>query len=84
MGKNFAVHVVHVLSSFDGRTQHKPEVAMAMVGLKVMVCDSASINPVHDAIAAGWNDRTTLTEELIDGLHMELGAHIMCSAGLEG
>lgn len=38
---------------------------LALVGLMVMICGSARINPVHDAIVRGWENGTGLTEQLM-------------------
>ena len=38
----------------------------ALLGLIVMVCDSARMNPVLQAIAGGWNNGTKFTKELMD------------------
>lgn len=36
---------------------------LALVGLMVMICGSARINPVHDAIVHGWKNGTGLSEK---------------------
>ena len=60
LGKTFAAEAVRVLSRFDdsaissrGWIIGKPEkkARLAVVALMVMICDSARIKPVHDAIA---------------------------------
>ena len=75
LGKTFAAEAVHVLSRFDdsaissrGWIIGKPEkkARLAVVGLMVMICDSARIKPVHDAIARDWNNSgAKLTKQLM-------------------
>jgi hypothetical protein len=66
LGNNFAADAVRVLSSFpDVADGDNPR--LALLGLSVMVCNSARMNPVHDAIARGWKHGTTvLTKQLMD------------------
>lgn len=63
LGETFAAHAVRMLSSYPLPSgSGNPD--MALLGLIVMVCDSARMGPVHDAIARNWNNGTELTEEL--------------------
>ena len=50
------------LSRFTGSEDAK----RSLVGLMIMVCDSARMNPVLQAIAGGWNNGTKFTKELMD------------------
>ena len=53
LGKTFAAEAVRELSRFDNSSEKS---RLAVVGLMVMICDSARIKPVHDAIARDWNN----------------------------
>jgi hypothetical protein len=59
LGKSFATHAVRLLSRYDPAVADgdKPS-RLALVGLSIMVCDSARMNPVHDIIVDGWNTGT--------------------------
>ena len=39
---------------------------LALVGLSVMVCQSARMNRLHDAIAGGWETGARFTTQLLD------------------
>lgn len=67
LGKTFAADAVSVLSRFvpteveaDGANPK-----LSLVGLMVMICGSARINPVHNHIVRGWEKGTRLTEQLM-------------------
>jgi hypothetical protein len=65
LGKTFAAKAVRVLSSYpDVADGDNPR--LALVGLSVMVCDSARMNPLHDAVAAGWETGMGFTTQLLD------------------
>ena len=54
---------VRKLSRFTGRDSE--EAKRSLVGLMIMVCDSARMEPVREAMAGGWNKGgTELTEQL--------------------
>jgi hypothetical protein len=66
LGKTFATHAVCLLSRFSQDVvadvyNHK----LALVGLMFMVSESAKMNPVHDAIARGWDTGTGFTKQLM-------------------
>ena len=53
---------VRELSRFTGRGSE--EAKRSLVGLMIMVCDSARMEPVREAMAGGWNKGgTELTEQ---------------------
>jgi hypothetical protein len=65
LGKTFAAEAVREISHFDPRwVDDKRDRELQLVGLTVMVCDSARIEPVRDAIARNWDNGTELTEQL--------------------
>jgi len=67
LGMAFAVGAVHVLSRFDSRTRgDRDNTDRALLGLMVMVCDSARIEPACDTIARNWDNGTELTKQLRD------------------
>ncbi|XP_066341261.1 60 kDa jasmonate-induced protein-like [Miscanthus floridulus] len=70
LGKTSAVNAVRVLSRFsEGNllsANGEAEARLALVRLMVMICDSARMNPVLDAIAGGWNNGTGFTKQLMD------------------
>ncbi|CAD6258080.1 unnamed protein product [Miscanthus lutarioriparius] len=70
LGKTSAVNAVRVLSRFSKRNlvsaNGEAEARLALVRLMVMICDSARMNPVLDAIAGGWNNGTGFTKQLMD------------------
>ncbi|XP_066339361.1 uncharacterized protein [Miscanthus floridulus] len=70
LGKTSAVNAVRVLSRFSTRNpvsaNGEAEARLALVRLMVMICDSARMNPVLDAIASGWNNGTGFTKQLMD------------------
>ena len=65
LGKTFAADAVRVLSLY-------PDVAdgdnsrLALVGLSVMVCQSARMKRLHDAIAGDWDTGASFTMQLLD------------------
>jgi hypothetical protein len=65
LGKTFAADAVRVLSRY-------PDVAdgdnsrLALVGLSVMVCESARMKRLHDAIAGDWDTGASFTMQLLD------------------
>jgi len=65
LGKTFAADAVRVLSRY-------PDVAdgdnsrLALVGLSVMVCESARMKRLHDAIAGDWDTGAIFTMQLLD------------------
>ena len=67
LGKTFAVEAVRELSQYSGPNKSDNNKArLAVVGLMVMICDSARIKPVHDAIARDWNNTgAKLTKQLM-------------------
>jgi hypothetical protein len=65
LGKTFATHAVRVLSRFDPDRADVNNLRLALVGLMFMVSESAKMNPVHDAIARGWDTGTGFTEQLM-------------------
>jgi len=63
LGKTFMAEAVRELSHFTGRGSE--EAKRSLVGLMIMVCDSARMEPVREAMAGGWNKGgTELTEQL--------------------
>ena len=61
LGKTFMAEAVRELSRFTGTEEAK----RSLVGLMIMVCDSARMEPVREAMAGGWNKGgTELTEQL--------------------
>ena len=66
LGKNFATHAVRLLSRYPHEVDGIEMTPMlALVGLKFMVSESARMNPVHDAIARGWDTGTGFTKQLM-------------------
>jgi len=62
LGKTFMAEAVRKLSRFTGRDSE--EAKRSLVGLMMMVCDSARMEPVREAMAGGWKHGTELTEQL--------------------
>jgi len=76
LGKNFATHAVRLLSRYPHEVDGIEMTPMlALVGLKFMVSESARMNPVHDAIARGWDTGT--------GLRVEICRDVKASEALE-
>ena len=66
LGKNFATQAVGLLSRFDPNVVADVHNSRrAVVGLMFMVSESARMNPVHDAIARGWDTGTGFTKQLM-------------------
>jgi len=64
LGKTFMAEAVRELSRFTDRGPSE-EAKRSLVGLMIMVCDSARMEPVREAMAGGWNKGgTELTEQL--------------------
>jgi len=64
LGKTFAAHAVRVLSRYpDVADGDNPR--LALVGLSVMVCESAKMNPLHKAIADDWETGAKFTTRLL-------------------
>ncbi|CAL4995351.1 unnamed protein product [Urochloa decumbens] len=78
LGRTFAADAVRVLSRFAGAPAEADgdddaRARLALVGLIVMVCEAARMNPLRDAIARGWNTGTEFTEQLMEYIgHWEL------------
>ncbi|RLM70054.1 hypothetical protein C2845_PM17G02470 [Panicum miliaceum] len=66
LGKTFAADAVRVLSRYQGVESGSMIPRMALAGLIVMVCESARMNPLFDAIAGGWNTGTRFTKQLME------------------
>ncbi|XP_066379277.1 uncharacterized protein [Miscanthus floridulus] len=64
LGKTFATRAVRVLSRFPA-VADDDNPRLAVVGLMFVVSESARLNPVHNAIACGWNTGTGFTEKLM-------------------
>ncbi|CAL4989485.1 unnamed protein product [Urochloa decumbens] len=63
LGKNFATNAILALSCYpDTMSKHYMRPRLALVSLMIMVCDSARMNPVHDAIVV----ESTMGQELTD------------------
>jgi len=63
LGKTFMAEAVRELSRFRGRGSE--EAKRSLVGLMIMVCDSARMEPFREAMAGGWNKGgTEFTEQL--------------------
>jgi len=71
LGRDFAKKAVCLLSRFTpdmavgADDANDPRLALA--GLIIIVCESARMNPVHDAFAAGWITGTGFTKQLMEG-----------------
>lgn len=65
LGKTFAVGAVRALHRYPEHVADGMDPRLALVGLCVMVCDSARMNPVLKTIAEGWNTGTRFTEQLM-------------------
>jgi hypothetical protein len=80
MGRQFAKKAVHVLSSFpdwvdEDLTVHISRSStpvkrilnprMALVGLIVMVCESARLSPIYNFIARWWSSNMEFTKDLM-------------------
>ncbi|CAM0150223.1 unnamed protein product [Urochloa decumbens] len=67
LGKTFAADAVRVLSRFPAQemADSKDPCRLALAGLMVMVCESARMNPLFDAVARGWNTGTGFTNQLM-------------------
>ena len=64
LGKTFMAEAVRELSRFTDRGPSE-EAKRSLVGLMIMVCDSARMEPVREAMAGGWNKgRTAFTEQV--------------------
>jgi len=63
LGKTFMAEAVRELSRFTDRGPSE-EAKRSLVGLMIMVCDSARMEPVREAMAGGWKHGTELTEQL--------------------
>jgi virulence-associated protein VapD len=64
LGREFVMKAVGVLSRYpDVAAGDNPR--LALVGLIFMVCESARMNPLHNAFARGWSTGTGFTEELM-------------------
>uniref|UniRef100_K3ZJG4 rRNA N-glycosylase n=1 Tax=Setaria italica TaxID=4555 RepID=K3ZJG4_SETIT len=69
LGMSFAIEAVRRLSSSthpDVEVDGEKSARVALAGLIVMVCESARMNPLRDAIAGGWSNGTGFTEQLMD------------------
>ena len=69
LGHSFATWAVQVLSGYDPKHTYvkgDDHPTLALAGLIVMVCESARMNPLHDAIAGGWSNGTGFTEQLMN------------------
>ena len=64
LGKTFMAEAVRELSRFTGR--YSEEAERSLVGLVIMVCDSARMEPFREAMAGGWKNGTELTKQLRD------------------
>ncbi|CAD6255294.1 unnamed protein product [Miscanthus lutarioriparius] len=64
LGKTFMAEAVRELSRFTDKGPSE-KAKRSLVGLMIMVCDSARMNPVLQAIAGGWNNGTKFTKELM-------------------
>ena len=66
LGKSFVAKAVCRLSSsihLDDQVAGMMSVRVALVGLIVMVCESARMNPLRDAIAGGCSNDTVIFTE---------------------
>ncbi|XP_034606203.1 uncharacterized protein [Setaria viridis] len=69
LGMSFAIEAVRRLSSSthpDVEVDGEKSARVALAGLIVVVCESARMNPLRDAIAGGWSNGTGFTEQLMD------------------
>jgi len=64
LGKKFAVEAVCTLSCFTG-AKDVDQLMQPLVGLSVMICDSARMNPVLGAIEKGWKNGAILTDQIM-------------------
>ncbi|CAD6255288.1 unnamed protein product [Miscanthus lutarioriparius] len=54
----------NIVQNFYSGGRGSVEAKRSLVGLMIMVCDSAGMEPVREAIAGGWNEgRTAFTEQ---------------------
>ncbi|OEL34590.1 hypothetical protein BAE44_0004391, partial [Dichanthelium oligosanthes] len=66
LGKDFATKAVRVLSRYpDVEDVAEIYPRLALLGLMIMVCESAKLQPLHDAIADDWEPGTKFTKKLI-------------------
>jgi hypothetical protein len=65
VGKTFAADAVRVLSCYPEHVADGVNPMLALVGLSVMVCDSARMNPVHEKIADGWSTGTRFSQQFM-------------------
>jgi hypothetical protein len=66
LGKTFATDAVRVLSCYPDKVAGtEMSDRIAVVGLMFMVSESAKMNPVHKAIAGGWDTGTGFTKQLM-------------------
>ena len=85
LGKTFAAKAVRVLSSYpDVADGDNPR--LALVGLSVMVCDSARMNPLHDACARGWTGDMPMASIIYGVVTCSVyvvsgGVHASCGGG---
>jgi hypothetical protein len=67
LGREFAIEAVRRLSRYDPSNvaagDDNPRLALA--GLIFIVCESARMNPLHNAFACGWGTGTGFTEQLM-------------------
>jgi len=87
LGRDFAVRAVHVLSSHPVRLAGiNMSVGKALAGLIFMICESARMNPLHDACARGWTGDMPMASIIYGVVTCSVyvvsgGVHASCGGG---